>query len=193
MNMRLLSLLALLLALAIPAAARADFAMPNDYNHDDQWNFAGPADGLPTWAPLARDPDNASGVNFTGAWRLGNVGRADILVAYIEGGVNYSADGIKDGLDNVFINKAELPKPAGSDRYDANGDGRFDIRDYAEDPRVNPACPDGTEPFVKHEEGTTRSCVAGGKHDYLNAVKVANQKTPYLSPEDLIVVFSNHE
>jgi hypothetical protein len=193
MSTRALSLLALVVALALPAAGWADDAVnhPNDPDFASDWHFTGPAEGMPAGMPLARDPDNASGVNLTGAWRQGNVGRPDVLVAYIEGGVNYSSDNIKDGLDNVFINKAELPKPAGSDVYDANGDGRFDLRDYENDPRVNPACPDGTDPFVKHEEGTTRSCVAGGQHDYLNAVNVKGRKTAYLSPEDLIVVFSD--
>src|SRR4051795_10223139 len=189
MNARVLSIVGVLLVLALPAVAGAD--TPNDPGFADQWQFTGPAEGLPSWAPLARDPDNASGVNFTGAWRQGNVGRPDVVVAYIEGGVNYSSDGIKDALNNIFLNQGELPKPASSDRYDANGDGHFDLRDYENDPRVNPACPAGTAPFVKHEEGTTRGCVAGGTHAYLNSVNIAGAKTPYLSPEDLIVGLSD--
>src|SRR3954469_5313666 len=197
MAARAFSILVVLFVLALPGVALADFAMPNDFNKDDQWNFTGPEEGLPSWAPLARDPANASGINFTGAWRLGNVGRPDILVAYIEGGVNYNSDGIKDALDNIYINKGELPKPERADgtpyeSYDANGDGHFDLRDYAEDPRANPDCPAGTDAFVKHQEGVTWSCVPGGQHDYLNAVDVAGKKTPYLSPEDLIVAFSDH-
>ncbi len=155
-----------------------------------------PDGGLPCWAPLARDPQHAAGVNMTGAWAQGNLGRDDILVAYIEGGVNYSSDGIKDGLDGVYLNEAELPRPEHSDgspaaTHDANGDGRFDVRDFAEDPRVNPPCPAGVKPFTKHEEGTTRGCAAGGRHEYLNRVRIAGEKTAYLSPEDLIVVFSD--
>jgi hypothetical protein len=197
MNARVLALVAALLALAVPAVASADFTTPNDFNASDQWNFTGPDEGLPSFAPLAKDPDNASGVNFTGAWKLGNVGRPDIVVAYIEGGVNYDSDGVKDALDNIFLNKAELPKPehfdgTPYDSYDANGDGHFDLRDYAEDPRANPACPAGTDPFVSHQEGVTWSCVPGGRHDYLNKVNVAGKSTPYLSPEDLIVAFSDH-
>ena len=34
-------------------------------------------------------------------------------------------------------------------------------------------------PFVKHEEGTTRSCVAGGQHDYLNAVNIGGANPEY--------------
>ena len=75
--------------------------------------------------------------------------------------------------------------------YDFDQNGRFDIRDYALDPRVNPQCPTGTSPFTRHEEGTTRGCVANGQHAYLNQVDVGGVETPYLSPEDLIAVFGH--
>src|SRR4051794_31629624 len=192
MNARVLWVAAALaLSAVVPAGAMAADPTPNDPGFAGQWQFTGPAEGLPSFAPLARDPDNSSGVNFTGAWRQGNVGRPDVVVAYIEGGVNYSSDGIKDALNNVFLNQAELPLPEGSDSYDANGDGHFDLRDYERDPRVNPPCPAGTAPFVKHEEGTTRGCVDGGKHAYLNKVNIGGAKTAYLSPEDIIVGLSN--
>jgi hypothetical protein len=206
--------------------ARADDAtMPNDpgfapcesqnpvtgCKNNEQWNLFGPLTapcpngqprpdgGLPCWAPLARDPQHASGVDETGAWAQGNLGRPDVLVAYIEGGVNYDSDGIKDGLNHIYLNRGELPyperadgttKPSG-DRYDLNGDGRLNVADYAQDPRVNPPCPPGVQPFVKFEEGTTRSCVPGGQHQYLNHVHIGGVGTPYLSPEDLIVVFGH--
>ena len=175
---------------------------------DEQWNLFGalsdpcpngaprPDGGLPCWAPAARDPQHASGVDMTGAWAQGNVGRPDVLVAYIEGGVNYSSDGIKDALDSIYLNKGELPYPERADgtsygTYDANGDGHFDVADYAQDPRVNPACPAGVAPFTKAEEGTTRSCVTGGQHSYLNSVHIGGLETRYLSPEDLIAVFGH--
>ena len=54
---------------------------------------------------------------MTGAWAQGNVGRDDVLIAYIEGGVNYrSNDGIKDALDNIYLNQGELPVPRGGRR-----------------------------------------------------------------------------
>src|SRR5436309_3008475 len=176
--------------------------------HNEQWNLFGalttpcpggqprPDGGLPCWAPLARDPQHAAGVNTVGAWAQGNLGRPDVLVAYIEGGVNYDSDGIKDGLDHIYLNQGELPYPERADgtkagRYDLNGDGRLNVNDYAQDPRVNPACPTGTAPSSHHQEGVTWSCVDGGQHDYLNAVNVAGQRTPYLSPEDLIAVFGH--
>ncbi|MFL5823620.1 MAG: hypothetical protein ACJ764_09280 [Solirubrobacteraceae bacterium] len=176
-------------------------------NNDEQWNLYGalsydcsgqprPDGGLPCWAPAAADPQHAAGVDMTGAWGQGNVGRPDVLVAYIEGGVNYNSDGLKDALDNIYINKGELPYPQDSGgqshgKYDLNGDGHFDVRDYAQDPRVNPSCPSGTAPFANHQEGVTWSCLANGQHSYLDTVKVANHPTPYLSPEDLIAVFGH--
>lgn len=155
-----------------------------------------PDHGLPCWARHATDPQHAAGVNLTGAWAKGNVGRSDVLIAYIEGGVNYRNDGIKDALDNIYLNRGELPYPEYADgrsarRYDANRDGHFDIRDYARDPRVNPRCPSGGAPFVKHLEGVTWGCVARGRHAYIDAVDVAGHTTSYLSPEDLIAVFGH--
>ncbi len=155
-----------------------------------------PDGGLPCWAVNAKDPQHAAGINATGAWAQGNWGRDDVLIGYIEGGVNYSADSIKDGLNNIYLNPGESPFPQGEDgqdrgRLDFDGNGRFDIRDYAQDPRVNPQCPSGTAPFTAFDEGTTRGCAADGQHDYLNTVKIANTKKAYLSPEDLIAVFGH--
>ena len=75
-----------------------------------------PDGGLPCWARNAHDPGHAAGVNITGAWAQGNLGRADVVIAYIEGGVNYSSNGIKDGLDNIYLNRGELPYPERSER-----------------------------------------------------------------------------
>ena len=182
---------------------------------DEQWNLYGPLTGntclapggtvpnqphpdggLPCWARKAHDPEHSSGVNITGAWAQGNFGRPDVVIAYIEGGVNYSNDGIKDALNNIYLNRGELPYPEGPNgksagRYDFDGNGHFDIRDYARDPRVNPPCPGGTKPFVRYQEGTTRGCVRGGQHRYLNQVDIGGAQTPYLSHEDLIAVFGH--
>jgi hypothetical protein len=182
---------------------------------NEQWNLYGPLSGdtclapggtvadqphpdggLPCWARNAHDPQHASGVNMTGAWAQGNLGRDDVLVAYIEGGVNYNNEGVKDALDNIYLNRGELPYPETADghsagRWDLNGDGRVDVRDYAQDPRVNPACPTGAAPFSNHQEGVTWSCLPDGRHAYIDSVHVAGKLTPYLSPEDLIAVFGH--
>src|SRR5438445_5994971 len=199
---------------------------PNCYSDPgaDQWDMFGPLSdaqypcpapilqhpdgGLPCWAVAAFDPNHMSGVDFTGAWARGNVGRDDILIAYMEGGVNYSSNSIKDALDHEWLNKGELPCPQRADGttlawpncYDLDGNGRLDIRDYVHDARVNPSCPAGVASdtpvgqgggLAIDVEGTSRNCVSSGQHPYLNAVNVQGTRTPYLSPEDLIAVFGH--
>ena len=129
-----------------------------------------PDGGLPCWATGAHDPDHAAGVDITGAWEQGNFGRGDVRIAHIEGGVNYSSDGVKDALDNIYLNQGELPYPEGSNghdrgRYDFDGNGRFDIRDYAQDPRVNPPCPSGTAPFGLSDRDKRRRRAFSGEPD----------------------------
>ena len=198
-----------------PNFARCELQDPVSGCQDsEQWNLYGPMDGLclapggavfdqprpdgglPCWARNATDPESSSGINMTGAWAQGNIGRDDVLVAYVEGGVNYSANGIKDGLDSIYLNAGELPYPQGWDgqdlgRYDFDGNGEFDIRDYAKDPRVNPACVSPTTQFTTYQEGTTRGCADDGTHEYLHSVNIGGPLTPYLSPEDLIAVFGH--
>jgi len=198
-----------------PNFARCELQDPVTGCQDsEQWNLYGPMDGLclapggavfdqprpdgglPCWARNATDPDSSSGINMTGAWAQGNVGRDDVLVAYVEGGINYSSNGVKDGLNSIYLNAGELPYPQGWDgqdlgRYDFDGNGEFDIRDYAKDPRVNPACIDPVVQFTTYEEGTTRGCADDGTHEYLHSVNIGGPQTPYLSPEDLIAVFGH--
>jgi hypothetical protein len=92
MHTRALSLVvAVAAALALPALGQAadPITQPNDPDFAGQWDYKGPAEGIDTATyPLARDPDNSMGIDFTGAWKQGNVGRPDVLIAYIEGGVS---------------------------------------------------------------------------------------------------------
>ena len=198
-----------------PEFARCELQDPvSGCTDNEQWNLYGPMDGLcrepggsefteprpdgglPCWARKATDPESSSGINMTGAWAQGNYGRDEMLIAYIEGGVNYRSNSIKDGLNAIYINPGELPYPQGWDgqdlgRYDFDGSGRFDIRDYAKDPRVNPACVAPATQGVIEQEGTTRSCADDGQHEYLNQVDISGSKRGYLSPQDLIVVFGH--
>jgi hypothetical protein len=97
---------------------------------------------LPRCAPNARDPENASGMSIDKAWSSFTTGRQDVVLAYIEGGINWHASDVRDLADKVFINTGELPWPedaSGRDHgtYDLNGDGVVDAADYAHDPRVH--------------------------------------------------------
>jgi len=182
------------------ALSDAQYPCPGGLPHPDG--------GLPCWSTSAFDPNHMAGVNFTGAWANGNIGRDDVIVAYIEGGTNYSSDGVKDSLDNQWLNKGELPCPERANGtsltwpncYDLDGNRRLDLRDYIHDPRVNPPCPAGVKSDTPASQGgglnidveaTSWNCVAGGQHQYLNAVNVNSKRTPYLSPEDLVAVFGH--
>ena len=91
---------------------------------------------------------------MTGAWAQGNLGRPDVLIAYIEGGVNYDSDSIKDALDNIYLNKGELPYPENAERPSTRHvrpQPRRALRHSRLRPRPagQPAVPDGVAPFVK--------------------------------------------
>jgi hypothetical protein len=72
-----------------------------------------------------------SGMSVDEAWKT-TTGRPDVLVAILDSGIVYSAD----TAGKAALNAGELPLPQGSPVYDANGDGVFNVQDYAGDPRV---------------------------------------------------------
>ncbi|MHB8603978.1 MAG: hypothetical protein ACYDCK_01885 [Thermoplasmatota archaeon] len=97
---------------------------------------------MPRCAKNAHDAENASGMSADATWAQYTPGSPDVTIAYIEGGINWHAADAKDLANQVFINKGELPLPEDANgtayaTYDANGDGVFNVRDYANDPRVS--------------------------------------------------------
>ncbi len=79
-----------------------------------------------------------SGFNASGAWKLDR-GRPDVVVAVLDTGIKWDRNGLRT---QVHLNRGELPVPkkaGGSDcaSYDCNGDGEFNVTDYANDPRVS--------------------------------------------------------
>ncbi len=52
----------------------------------EQWHLY---DCIPQSAPVASDPEGASGMSVNKAWASFGMGRSDVIVAYIEGGVNW--------------------------------------------------------------------------------------------------------
>ena len=86
------------------------------------------------------DPLQIPGISTTEAWKA-SVGRPDILIAVLDDGLeSYGARSLRQAL---FLNRGELPKPAGASDYDANHDRRFNADDYASDPRVGDHDGDG--------------------------------------------------
>jgi Subtilase family len=117
---------------------------------------------IPSCTPLAHDPQGSAGMFVNAAWKKFTIGRPDVVIAYMEGGINWHDPTARASLaPRAYLNEGELPYPELADgkscgRYDCNNDGVFNVFDYAQDPRIH-------KPYIN---GT-------------------------LTPEDLIVVFGD--
>ncbi len=108
---------------------------------DDQGRAANVADGVPACSQIA-------GVRADSAWKY-STGDPETVVAILDTGIRWEDTEL---LEKVHLNEAELPQPA-ADRAspvdggpacdtftgadDANGDGAFNVRDYACDSGVD--------------------------------------------------------
>jgi len=82
-------------------------------------------------------PETIPGMGATEAWKI-TAGRPDVLIAVVDdGSENYDNVELED---NYFINRWELPAPTiggaacAPDPWDCNQDGKFNVRDYDDDP-----------------------------------------------------------
>jgi hypothetical protein len=145
------------LALALPAAAHAarcapSISGPNDPDfapaernpiaggtfNAEQWPLF---DCVPQSTPLANDPEGAAGMSVNRAWAAYGRGSKSVIVAYMEGGVNWRRESSRDLRRKAYLNTGELPRPedaAGHTHgtYDLDGDGAVTVDDYKSDPRV---------------------------------------------------------
>ncbi len=98
---------------------------------------------MPRCAPNARDPENASGMSVDAAWARFTRGTPDVLIAYVEGGINWHAGDVRDLVNKIWLNVGELPRPRDArgveGPYDLNGDGVVTSADYAADARARDA------------------------------------------------------
>ncbi|MEA2646715.1 MAG: hypothetical protein QOE92_1798, partial [Chloroflexota bacterium] len=176
-----------------PEYARAENDQSSGYTWDgEQWYLYG---CLPQGVPLASDPEGASGMSVDRVWNdLGNRGRDDVKVAYMEGGINWRIGSSCELKDRAWLNTAELPHPQDAqgktatelgqngDPYDLNADGVVNVEDYLDDPRI-PAAEVGmhrspgdvNQPFLHQVCATTIPDNAGTN----------------ITPEDLIVTFGH--
>src|SRR5947209_7452546 len=117
---RVVLLLALLAVAAVPIA-RAAFPQdpPNDPDYaggerspscinDEQWMLF---DFIPGCTPLAKDPEGASGMSISRAWRDYSAGDPHTVIAYVEGGINWRDPHARDLVNKVYLNAGELPPP----------------------------------------------------------------------------------
>ena len=143
-------LLLLLLLVATPASADVPIptypecgfggACPQEFHPWHKWNLSSQQ---PEEIPIERIPEAerefGSGLWADKAWSL-TTGRTDVVIAVLDSGIEWDHG---DLVNKHFLNRAELPLPqtAAGDcaDYDCNGDGVFNMLDWAEDPRLDPA------------------------------------------------------
>lgn len=117
-------------------------AHPDCLSPSGQWNL------LSYWFNSAPDPGHASGISADLAWQT-TTGRRDTVVVVLDSGVNYDR---QDLAHKIWLNCGELPAPQDAGglttpgsapgclepglEYDLNGDGFFNVEDYADDARV---------------------------------------------------------
>jgi len=144
-----------LASLAIPRFAHAEFpwppcagcADPNDYkdymhtaiidppvrpSEVSQYDFRTSSLVDPSIPATPEELNGVAGMSIDTAWQL-TTGRPDVTVAHLDSGILYNADNVR----KAALNQGELPLPNGSLVYDKNGDGVFNIDDYATDPGVS--------------------------------------------------------
>ena len=81
----------------------------------------------------------AVGISLDRAWQH-TIGRDDVVIAVLDSGIRWRSAEL---LRKLYLNRDELPLPEGSTDHDANGDGIFNIEDYAGDTRVRDANENG--------------------------------------------------
>ncbi|MFA5786079.1 MAG: FG-GAP-like repeat-containing protein [Actinomycetota bacterium] len=121
----------------------------------EQWDSY---DCIPQSAPLATDPEGASGMSVNRAWKEYGYGSDEVLVAYMEGGVNWRNGNAPELRRRAWLNTGELPKPRKADgataaTYDLDGDGIVTVDDYKNDPRIHrPMLHEGTAGGITSED-----------------------------------------
>lgn len=122
---------------------------PNDLSGDDNdWKYsATPEPGSP-YTSNARELFGVRGGHVVDpdptvdtAWQT-TTGRPDVALAVLDSGIKWNdAGAMQDLRRKVRLNRDELPLPQSCAQYDCNGDGVFNVSDYAGDTRVDLADP----------------------------------------------------
>ena len=80
--------------------------------------------------------EGVMGASVDKAWSI-TTGRPDVLIAELDSGINWQdVVAMNELARKCYLNSGELPPPQGADRWDANGDGVFNVDDYIGDPRA---------------------------------------------------------
>jgi len=79
------------------------------------------------------EPDGAAGMSIDAAWKDFTIGGGDTTIAYVEGGINWRDNSVRELADRVFLNAGELPDPTTPDADPKT----LNARDYADTPDRN--------------------------------------------------------
>lgn len=92
-----------------------------------------------SFSPTSPQTDEPSGISADLAWLI-TAGRPDVEAVVFDSGVNYDHADLRN---QIWLNRGELPTPDAAcpsrnpgDAYDCDGDGIFNIKDYAGDSRI---------------------------------------------------------
>jgi hypothetical protein len=121
-----------IIAIAVPTVGKAGPYPSEDVQSRFEYSCDKTGDPL-----IDGNPQELFGVKgpcVTEAWNT-TTGRHDVAIAVLDSGINWP-DPLPDLRRKVRLNKGELPKPQGSTNYDADGNGLFNIDDYADDPNA---------------------------------------------------------
>jgi hypothetical protein len=151
---------------------------PDDPGYAGDWNKWSFTPSVVMNNPHVSDAEKAAGIGMAmdAAWQR-SIGDAHVVIAVMDSGFIWDRS---DLLNKWLLNRNELPPPnrsdcVGTDPYDCNGDGVFNLRDY-----TNAA--EGQLPSAASIADAT--LLARADHGDVN-------HNGWLDPQDMIAVFSD--
>jgi len=106
---------------------------PSDPGYAGQWNLWSFMPAANASRVTAYEASIGSGIHADRAW-IRTTGDRRVIIAVLDSGIRWRE---RDLVNKYFLNRGELPVPEaacgtapGSDAWDANGDGLFNVQDY---------------------------------------------------------------
>jgi hypothetical protein len=120
-------------------------------------------------------PDGPCGMDLQDAWSHYTTGDPNVVLSYVEGGINWHLSQAHQLVDSIYVNWRELPVPCNGSTmvvggvtrpcsrvytdsvadYDVDHDGAVNVEDWAHDPRVHDS--NGNSPMASTTTTTATS------------------------------------